>query len=700
MLTHSFRHLAAPALALCTAMILSACGAGDSATTPSSTFSSPTVADPNAVLAVSSTPVEGKAVQPGRELSGRLGANLAPIYDWSRTHEFVDLMRQARPFGPADTPWSSVLPVGPDGWPTQDFGVILMANQWATKGLGGVYKIRFTGQATVRLNSSAGSLSAPSYDPATGVTTIDYTFPEGGDQMLLSFYNTQGSVKNLKVIRPGYDPVNPPTFTSHFLQHIQRFAVLRTMDWQLTNANPLVRWEDRPTPANTRTTSPKYYGIDLETIIQLGNESGKDLWIHVPFGADDTYVRNMAQLLRDTLNPNVRIYLEYSNELWNMGFKQAKDNMAAAKAEVAANPASVLAVGGETWDYAWAARRVAKRTIEIADIFASVYGQDAINTRVRPVLASQLQGQWQWASMLDMVKKAYPKAPKDYFYGIAGAPYFNLDASPYGGSNLQWAEGSTPEQLLNNLSITAKAELNYAYTNMENIAYLTRHHGLRMLSYEGGPDTFGTGSVLAKRDANLDQRFYPICRQFLADWEQSGGEMFMYFYAGAYNYRTFYGQWSVTEDMQDYSVKLQCLDDFRAAKQVASKSRHDAPVVFPTKETVGRSNTTNAAHYYKDGQTNDYVFSAPEAGVYKISVQTGVAAATMDVVIDGVKAGQIQLPKTTPENWWPWTNGTPPPLVQSTELAVQLDAGVHALQLVFRTPYIVNTYVPAISIQR
>ena len=38
---------------------------------------------------------------------------------------------------------------------------------------------------------------------------------------------------------------------------------------------------------------------------------------------DDDYVTNLAKVLYNKLNPNLHVYVEYSNEVWNYGFSQA-----------------------------------------------------------------------------------------------------------------------------------------------------------------------------------------------------------------------------------------------------------------------------------------------------------------------------------------------------------------------------------------
>ncbi len=47
---------------------------------------------------------------------------------------------------------------------------------------------------------------------------------------------------------------------------------------------------------------------------------GFDPWFSMPYNANETYVRYFAQLVRDTLRPDVTVYVEYSNEVWHTGF--------------------------------------------------------------------------------------------------------------------------------------------------------------------------------------------------------------------------------------------------------------------------------------------------------------------------------------------------------------------------------------------
>ena len=61
-------------------------------------------------------------------------------------------------------------------------------------------------------------------------------------------------------------------------------------------------------------------------MIALANASNTDLWINIPGPATDAYVAQLANLIKNGdvvngvayagLNPNLKVYVEYSNEVW------------------------------------------------------------------------------------------------------------------------------------------------------------------------------------------------------------------------------------------------------------------------------------------------------------------------------------------------------------------------------------------------
>ena len=108
------------------------------------------------------------------------------------------------------------------------------------------------------------------------------------------------------------------------------------------------------------------------------------------------------------LHPDLNIYVEHSNEVWNFGFPQFALNEAMATWEV---QNSTLPTGGKhsnlpavvpgrpdincTTDVqCWTHRRHARRVYEIGQTFEKVFGAGSLKTKVRMVYAS-------WSIALD-----------------------------------------------------------------------------------------------------------------------------------------------------------------------------------------------------------------------------------------------------------------------------------------------------------
>ena len=129
------------------------------------------------------------------------------------------------------------------------------------------------------------------------------------------------------------------------------WAFVRVMDWGATNASPQQDWSDRRLPAhvfmsgvlNTRAPAPgadgnRETGVAWELMVALANATGRDLWINVPHLASSDYVTRLAKLIRfgsDGVNPydapqaspvhaplrsDLRVWVEYSNEIWSNGY--------------------------------------------------------------------------------------------------------------------------------------------------------------------------------------------------------------------------------------------------------------------------------------------------------------------------------------------------------------------------------------------
>ena len=544
-----------------------------------------------------------------------LGANLPGIRDWSFTPVYVDLMNQARKFGSAAAPWDEMANLGNDGWPTGDFGVVLMIGASKYSGNAGTYKVSFTGKGKVSAVASSATVSGLIYDAKQNRSSADIVLSATEDQLMLSFTDTGSGIKNVKVIRPGYDALRSPLFTKPFLSHIARFKTLRFMDWLRTNNNPVTSWATRASPENTHYASRA--GVPWEHVIALANHDSQDIWINIPIGADDDYVQHLAKLLKSSLKADCKIYLEYSNEIWNGGFGQYNTNRAAAIQEVQSNPASPLAYDANNKPQIIAYRRVANRLKEISDIFRSVYGDAAMMSIIRPVFSSQVVQPLTAKVGLEFIEAVYGP-PSHYFYAMAGAPYFNLGSQ-------QTTGGLTKEQVLGamNDSISKLPTVNALEANVA----LASWYGLKFLAYEGGSDTFGPGSLATKKAASLDPRMLDVCTRYLTSWYRQGGDMLMWFMAGAGDWDTQYGTWELTTDLALMDApKIKCMDQTLASPPPTPKGRNEVPGIFDALAFVGNQPPYSASsisrlRYLHPGSSLDYLIVAPAAGPYSLVIR-------------------------------------------------------------------------------
>ena len=63
-------------------------------------------------------------------------------------------------------------------------------------------------------------------------------------------------------------------------------------------------------------------GVPYEMQIALSNELQQDLWLNIPHAATDDFITQLAQLVNEQLDPDLRVWIEYTNEAWNGSFAQ------------------------------------------------------------------------------------------------------------------------------------------------------------------------------------------------------------------------------------------------------------------------------------------------------------------------------------------------------------------------------------------
>jgi len=367
------------------------------------------------------------------------------------------------------------------------------------------------------------------------------------------------------MLRPGYSLSAKKTFTGKFISALTgiKFSTIRFMNFTMANdCDPdyprQTKWANRKrkedASQNRIPSLGKNDGAAWEYVIELCNLVKMDPWINIPVSADREYIRETARLFRANLDPGRNIYVESSNEVWNTapGFGQSRYNKAQAKA---------LGIGEH--------ENHARRTVEIAGIFAQVFGREALNRRVRVVLCShQPMLKWWVMPMLDYISRNYGR-PKDFIYAIACQTY-------YGGGR---GNGKNADEILTGCKSSIISQIDETGKTNEagrrqwiNVA---RRMGLAggFCSYEGGPDHGGgdTANIANRIRAERDTRMGDIWKFNFDDaFFQIGGNLAMQFTLSSVYSR--YGCWGLTDDIArpDRNGK------YKAAKLLAEKCQAKA----------------------------------------------------------------------------------------------------------------------------
>ncbi len=495
---------------------------------------------------------------------------------------------------------------------------------------------------------SDATLGTATYNTTTHLYSASVTVPGSGN-VTMTVTNTGSGATNIQFIRPGYSATNPPVFTTTYISFLQSLdpTVLRFMNWTRTNNSPQTTWALRPMPSDaTQTTTTtllnfngtvnsngELKGVSWEYAIELANAVHADMWINIPAQANDNYVQQLASLIKngDTINgvsypplsPDLNVYIEYSNETWNPGdegFQYATD---AAVAEVVAgaqtggtpsnlnydnlslaqNPDGTY-VNASTWQLRWTARRL----MQISNDFAGVFGQSAIDTRIRPVLAN-IPIPSVTTAQLTYINAVFG-APSKFFYALAYAPYANLDGP--GNSDNTLNGGNNNPNLSATDVLTDLSANGYALTSLyDNFHSLAQQYGLQMDGYESGPDLSGfQDSSTSKVQAETDPRFSTFLEQYYQAWYAHGGGTIIYYTANAKPLGDKFGDFQITDTQTDLfdakEIGLRAAESApRAPLAPTALTSLSATAISPTQVNLSWGSTSPAATEYRvEASTN------------------------------------------------------------------------------------------------
>lgn len=430
-------------------------------------------------------------------------------------------------------------------------------------------------------------------------------------------------VRNIRVLRledENADLENEP-FYPGFLDKIAPFQTLRFMDWGGTNHNMAVEWSQR-TPV-TYFTYGTEYGVPYEVMIQLANQTKKDVWICVPHAADNAYLAQMAALFRDELDPSLNIYLEYSNEVWNWIFPQAHYNNN--------NAPSNLNYG----------RAMAMRAGNLFSIWHEVFGDS--RSRVKRVLGLQAGYNYLNEQILSQLD------PSEWDYG-SPTSYLGLDHSDTGNPVLTGA--SSHFDIIENARNAWHSFIPALRQDYNNIKLF----GKEIVNYEGGQhfvgNVFGIGYPYqqAMYDAQYSIAIYDLYSDMLDTIRNWGSRMFGNF-SLASRQESIYGSWGVLNDIDIQAPYLITAPKYQALLDhicVATPTDTEDDLPLPYQSLTVFPNPTTGYFTLEIApaaalETEVVVFDMLGRTVYRRPWKLVVGSNRLEVNLSGKPAGLYQV---------------------------------------------------------
>ena len=198
---------------------------------------------------------------------------------------------------------------------------------------------------------------------------------------------------------------NAIIFNPDYLLFLRNFKVIRMMNLMESSLKKLCfnatdcpeevgTWEYRAMMNDAvwggndgRTPDEDHKGVPMEVMVALANTLQRDIWVNMPHVATNDYVKNYAKYVDENLDSNLKVYVEYSNEVWNPGF--AAHNYAISKGKelnLDAVPAEFENSNRDA-DYFARLRYYSQRAEEMFILWKSQMGS-ASDTRLVRVLGS------------------------------------------------------------------------------------------------------------------------------------------------------------------------------------------------------------------------------------------------------------------------------------------------------------------------
>lgn len=506
-----------------------------------------------------------------------LGINTADVREDTSSIQFLNLFKSAIPF--AETvPWGSSKEVEYDqhGWPTD-----LNGGKAGTKFLNrlpegtiedGFYTVLYDGEGEIFYGNDARLIvHRPNRDVIEIKAGKDKTL---NASLFIKKTTKDNYIKNIRILPEGgicegkpHIKVKTPDdckdsgylafdqndenilFNPDYLDFMKDFQVIRFMNMQGMTRNPVENWSERNVPekATWGGRAGLYSrGAPVEIMVALANQVKAHPWFSMPYKANDDYMRKFAEYVKANLDPSLKVYIEYSNEVWNPIFihhDYAIEQGLAAKLDSKKSPAG----------YKWYSRR----SVEVFKIWEDAFGG--------PEQLIRTMGSWASNQNMSSQILAFEDAYK-HTDAIAIGPYVSAHPEKLRKAN---NVDDVFEMMMDKGSKWGMKTITGYIKKQEKVA---TSFGVDLLAYEGGQHLVDWDTRKVDQHpnpllyaANRDPRMGIVYDELMDEWKRAGGKLFVAF--SAPRIYSWYGSWGIKEhirqareDAPKYDSLLRYLD--------------------------------------------------------------------------------------------------------------------------------------------
>ncbi|RVU86242.1 hypothetical protein EOL70_01985 [Leucothrix sargassi] len=485
-----------------------------------------------------------------------LGINTNEAMEVDSSLPFVDLFRFSLPFEAA-RPWltKGKISYDKDGWPSNlnggQAGTRFLSHIPAAALPKGVYTVRYDGEGQMRYGASAKLIQRlPGRDLIRFEPLADQTIT---GTLFIEKSNPKNYIRNIRILMSGGICLNNPfkrvekaedcpgqpymAFADHhrqvifnpdYLNFMKDFKVVRFMNMSGITRNNIKHWHERPSLTKSTWGGPEgVRGVPIEIMVELANQLNINPWFNIPHQADDDFIRGFANYARRYLKPNLKVYLEYTNEAWNAVFVPQAEHMK--------QQGTIQKLDKD--------RRIAgfkyysKQSVHIFKLWEQAFGGSDRLVRV--------MGGFTTDPNMSEIILAYRNAYQ-HVDALAIAPYFYIDQKELGSIK-------SVDQVFSKLSApNNRYSIDSLMKIIRNQSEVTKAYGVDLIAYEGGQHLVDHSThkltegatpylVAANRDPRMAREYY----RFLSAWKNVGGNLFVAF--SAPRPFTWHGSWGIKE---------------------------------------------------------------------------------------------------------------------------------------------------------